>query len=412
MTVIDINIDAGESYGAWSMGDDAGTFPHATSVNLACGFHGGDPASMFAAARLALEHGLAIGAHPGLPDLVGLRAPRAAGHARAGLRRRRLPGGRARRRARRARRDAAPRQAARRVLDARRARIPPSPTACCGPCTTSTRRCRSSSRRDRSSRARPTRSATRACSRPSPSAAMRPSGLLARRGTPGAVITDVDEAARRAVRMAVEGKVDAIDGTTVSFRPRTLCIHGDNPHAAQHRRRRPRRPGGRRSRAGGVLSRAAARRLRAPRRPHRSRGQRADPAPRAAPARRPPRRRDGRPALVHDAVCGVRRAPCRARRHRALDGGPPGARARGRRRRRRQLRARARALRRRGPRRRLRGDRARAPRADRSPQRARLPRLRRRRLARASRSWACSTSACAWPATRRRAASCPPTRSR
>ena len=71
MTAIDINIDAGESYGAWSMGDDAGTFPYATSVNLACGFHGGDPASMFAAARLALEHGLAIGAHPGLPDLVG-----------------------------------------------------------------------------------------------------------------------------------------------------------------------------------------------------------------------------------------------------------------------------------------------------------------------------------------------------
>jgi len=71
MTVIDMNIDAGESYGAWSMGDDAGTFPYATSVNLACGFHGGDPASMFAAARLAMEYGLAIGAHPGLPDLVG-----------------------------------------------------------------------------------------------------------------------------------------------------------------------------------------------------------------------------------------------------------------------------------------------------------------------------------------------------
>ena len=38
MTVIDINIDAGESYGAWKMGDDAGTFPYATSVNLACGW--------------------------------------------------------------------------------------------------------------------------------------------------------------------------------------------------------------------------------------------------------------------------------------------------------------------------------------------------------------------------------------
>jgi len=60
-----------------------------------------------------------------------------------------------------------------------------------------------------------------------------PGGLLARRGTPGAVITDVDEAARRAVRMAVEGKVDAIDGSTVSLRPRTLCVHGDNPHAAK-----------------------------------------------------------------------------------------------------------------------------------------------------------------------------------
>ena len=67
----------------------------------------------------------------------------------------------------------------------------------------------------------------------SPSAATRPDGQLARRGTPGAVITDVDEAARRAVRMAVEGMVEAIDGTPGHVRPRTLCIHGDNPHAAR-----------------------------------------------------------------------------------------------------------------------------------------------------------------------------------
>jgi UPF0271 protein len=60
-----------------------------------------------------------------------------------------------------------------------------------------------------------------------------PDGLLARRGTPGAVITDVDEAARRAVRMAVDGTVEAVDGTIVSFRPRTLCVHGDNPYAAR-----------------------------------------------------------------------------------------------------------------------------------------------------------------------------------
>ena len=119
MTVIDINIDAGESYGAWRMGDDAGTFPHATSVNLACGFHGGDPASMFAAARLALEHGLAIGAHPGLPDLVGFgrRALQVTPEQAYGDVVYQV--GALARRARRARRDAAPRQAARRVLDAR-----------------------------------------------------------------------------------------------------------------------------------------------------------------------------------------------------------------------------------------------------------------------------------------------------
>jgi UPF0271 protein len=56
--------------------------------------------------------------------------------------------------------------------------------------------------------------------------------LLVKRGRAGATITDVDEAARRAVRMALEGTVDAIDGTPVAFRPRTLCIHGDNPRAA------------------------------------------------------------------------------------------------------------------------------------------------------------------------------------
>ena len=62
MTVIDINIDAGESYGAWRMGDDAGTFPHATSVNLACGFHAGDAVIMDRTVRGAKERGVAIGA--------------------------------------------------------------------------------------------------------------------------------------------------------------------------------------------------------------------------------------------------------------------------------------------------------------------------------------------------------------
>ena len=68
---IDLNCDMGESYGAWKMGADAEVMPHITSANIACGFHGGDPATIRKTVRLALEHGVAIGAHPSLPDLQG-----------------------------------------------------------------------------------------------------------------------------------------------------------------------------------------------------------------------------------------------------------------------------------------------------------------------------------------------------
>lgn len=68
---IDINGDAGESYGRWTLGDDAAFLPHVSSVNVACGFHGGDPATMRATVRIAKQAGIAIGAHPSFPDLMG-----------------------------------------------------------------------------------------------------------------------------------------------------------------------------------------------------------------------------------------------------------------------------------------------------------------------------------------------------
>jgi len=70
-THIDINCDMGESYGRWTLGNDEGVMPHITSANIACGFHGGDPHVMRKTVELALKHGVAIGAHPGLPDLMG-----------------------------------------------------------------------------------------------------------------------------------------------------------------------------------------------------------------------------------------------------------------------------------------------------------------------------------------------------
>jgi UPF0271 protein len=68
---IDINCDMGESYGRWTLGADEAVMPHITSANVACGFHGGDPHVMRKSVELAVKHGVAVGAHPGLPDLMG-----------------------------------------------------------------------------------------------------------------------------------------------------------------------------------------------------------------------------------------------------------------------------------------------------------------------------------------------------
>lgn len=71
MKRVDLNCDMGESFGAWTMGDDARVMPLISSANLACGFHGGDAGTMRRTVALALEHGVSIGAHVSLPDLQG-----------------------------------------------------------------------------------------------------------------------------------------------------------------------------------------------------------------------------------------------------------------------------------------------------------------------------------------------------
>jgi len=68
---IDLNCDMGESFGAWTMGDDAGVLAHVSSANIACGMHAGDPDTMRRTVDLALAAGVALGAHVSLPDLQG-----------------------------------------------------------------------------------------------------------------------------------------------------------------------------------------------------------------------------------------------------------------------------------------------------------------------------------------------------
>jgi 5-oxoprolinase (ATP-hydrolysing) subunit A len=68
---IDINCDMGESFGHWAMGNDEALLGSITSTSIACGVHAGDPGTMRRTVQLALARGVEVGAHPGLPDLVG-----------------------------------------------------------------------------------------------------------------------------------------------------------------------------------------------------------------------------------------------------------------------------------------------------------------------------------------------------
>lgn len=71
MAVIDLNSDLGESFGPYTIGNDAEMLRIISSANVGCGFHGGDPVVMHRTLELAREHGVSVGAHPGFNDLWG-----------------------------------------------------------------------------------------------------------------------------------------------------------------------------------------------------------------------------------------------------------------------------------------------------------------------------------------------------
>lgn len=68
---VDLNCDMGESFGVYTIGGDAELLKYITSANIACGAHAGDPNVMDRTVEMAKNHGVAIGAHPGFPDLAG-----------------------------------------------------------------------------------------------------------------------------------------------------------------------------------------------------------------------------------------------------------------------------------------------------------------------------------------------------
>lgn len=230
MESIDLNADLGEGYGAWSMGDDAAMLDVVTTANIACGGHAGDPATMRAAARDAAERAVTITAHVSYPDLPGFGrrfldiaptdltdlviAQTGALLALAGAEGARVRGIKPHGALynalahHTAQADAVVR--ALRELGGNLALI-----AAPGSVVASAAR----------------GAGIRVVSEAFADRAYRPDGTLVPRGEPGAVIHDAHEVAARALTLASEQRVRAIDGTWVTVPCASLCLHGDTPGA-------------------------------------------------------------------------------------------------------------------------------------------------------------------------------------
>ena len=236
MPSIDLNCDMGESFGAYRIGADDDVLPHITSANIACGLHGGDPGVMRRTVVAARAHGVAVGAHPGLPDLAGfgrramdvtaeevydlvvyqigalLGVAAAAGAALHHVKAHGALYNMA------AAQPALAEAIARAVRDVDRGLILfglagshlVDAGAAAGLTTASEVFADRNYLRD---------------------------GSLVPRRRADALITDADEAVGRAVRMVREGRVRAVDGADVPLGADTICIHGDGPHAAEFARR-------------------------------------------------------------------------------------------------------------------------------------------------------------------------------
>jgi 5-oxoprolinase (ATP-hydrolysing) subunit A len=228
---VDLNADVGESLGPWPMGDDEALIPLVTSVNVACGAHAGDPLTIERTVRLAIAHGVAVGAHPGYPDLVGF---------------------------------------GRRDLDMTAAELEASIVYQVGAVAafavdagTTLRHVKphgalyNAAARDRALASAVARAVARVSTSlvlvglagselitAGASAGLRTAeeafadrayeadGSLRSRRLDGAVHASADVVAAQAVAIVRDGRVTAFDGSSVSVRADTICVHGDSPGAA------------------------------------------------------------------------------------------------------------------------------------------------------------------------------------
>ena len=220
----------GESFGMYKMGLDEEVIKHISSANVACGFHAGDPMWMRHTVRLAEEHGVAVGAHPSFPDLVGFGrrnvsvTPEEAkadliyqiGALSAFTHTKSLqhvkPHGAMYNQA--VNDEALARAICEAVLE-----VDPSMilVALAG------------SRWVRLAEEMGLRVAREIFA----DRALNPDGTLVPRSSPGAVIEDVDEVAERSLKMVTHGRATTITGDEIEVQAESLCIHGDTPGAVE-----------------------------------------------------------------------------------------------------------------------------------------------------------------------------------
>ena len=227
---IDLNSDLGESLGAWTMGDDAAMLSIVSSANVACGFHAGDAAGILKTLRAAAERGVAVGAHVAYPDLAGFgrrnmdvasadlqadvvyQIGALQGLAKvAGTRVRYVkPHGALYNTIAHDRRQASDVIAAIRAIDPTLVLV-----ALAGAPLVAWAR----------------EAGLTVVAEAFADRAYTPEGTLVSRREPGSVLHDPEAVAARMLRLAQEGVVEAIDGSTVRVQADSICVHGDSPDA-------------------------------------------------------------------------------------------------------------------------------------------------------------------------------------
>jgi len=228
---LDLNADLGEGFGAWAAGPDEAILAHVTSANVACGFHAGDPSSIDRTVALAARAGVAVGAHPGHHDLRGFGRREIAvdpaeveadvvyqvGALAAFARSHGVPLAHVKPH------GALYNQAAR---DAPLARAIARGVARCGRELVLVGLAGSEPMREAAAE-----EGLRFAAEAFADRAYDDDGRLVARSRPGALILDPSAVARRALRIACEGRLTSIDGAELSLWAETLCLHGDHPQA-------------------------------------------------------------------------------------------------------------------------------------------------------------------------------------